>query len=124
MLDSLLKIANKFIPDADAAKKAAVQMQQEMTKQMKFKSEIIMAENNNGSGRWRVRLMYLCMFFVSLHVLLYQVIPYIIVMADLNLYTPEAPESSEQLWGFLKIGVGGYIGSRGVEQTVAKWRNK
>lgn len=115
---------NKFVPDKDEAKRLSLKLDQEFTKRMKFKSEIIMAENANGSGQWRVRLMYLCMFFVSLHVLLYQVIPYIIVIADLNLYTPEAPESTDQLWSFLKIGVGGYLGSRGVEKTVAHWRSK
>lgn len=124
MLDTLLDIANKFIPDADAAKKAAVQMEQELTKQMKFKSEIIRAETANGSGLWRVRLMYLCMALVVLHVLMYEVIPYVVVLSDFNVYTPEAPDSTKELWSFLKIGVGGYLGSRGVEKTVAHWRSK
>ena len=121
MFSEILKIANKFIPDKDMAKKLAVEMQKESTKQMKMKSDIIQAEERNGSGKWRPRLMYLCMFFVTSHFLLYEVIPYIRTAFDLNFYTPQAPPS-EHFWSFLKIGVGGYIGSRGVENVVARFR--
>jgi len=124
MFDTILDMVNKFIPDSDAANKLSLKLEQEYTKQMSMKSEIIQAETRNGSGQWRVRLMYLCMFLVSLHVLLYQVIPYIVVIGDFDVYTPEAPESTEQLWSFLKIGVGGYIGSRGAEKIVGQWRSK
>ena len=123
MVSELLSILNKFIPDKDAAAKAAVALESEFTKQMSMKSDIIKAEQQNGSGKWRVRLMYMCMTMVSLHFFMYEIIPFIRTIFDLNFFTPQAPDSTE-LWSFLKIGVGGYLGSRGVEKTMAWYREK
>jgi len=121
MIDSILSIVNKFIPDKDAAHRLAVELEKETTKQMQMQSDIIKAEQKDGSGKWRPRLMYLCMFMVTAHFAMYEVIPYIRTAFDLNFWTPDAPPS-EHLWSFLKIGVGGYIGSRGVEKSVALFR--
>jgi len=123
MLNSILGIINKFIPDQDEAGRVAVSLEKEFTKQMELQSSIIQAETANGSGKWRVRLMYMCMVMVSAHFIMYDVIPYIRTTFDLNFYTPQAPESAE-LWSFLKIGVGGYIGSRGVEKSIAWFKGK
>jgi hypothetical protein len=122
IFDSLLSIVNKFIPDEDEARKAAVQLESEYTRQMEMQSDIIQAEIKNGSGLWRVRLMYLCMFLVAAHWIMYDLIPYIIVLGDFNLITPYEANMSDELWSFLKIGVGGYITSRGVEKSVAWWK--
>jgi hypothetical protein len=123
MFNEILKIFNKFIPDEDAAKKAALEMEKQITKRMEMQSDIIKAEQQNGSGKWRVRLMYLCMTMVSLHFIMYEVIPYIRTAFDFDFYTPMPPDSTE-LWSFLKIGVGGYIGSRGAEKITAHFRGK
>lgn len=123
MIKPILDIINKFIPDKTKAQEAAVLMEKEMTKQMELKQQIIMAENKNGSGRWRVRLMYLCMLMVTCHWLMYDIVPYIRTVFELNFWIPEAPESTE-LWAFLKIGVGGYLTSRGVEKSVAWFKSK
>ena len=126
--DSILKIINKFIPDEDAKLKAQVELENEFTKQLTLKSDIIQAEQSNGSGKWRPRLMYLCMFFVTCHFLMYDLIPYILFAFQIDnpVSLLEAPNNKE-FWSFLKIGVGGYIGSRGVENAVSKfqeWRRK
>jgi hypothetical protein len=123
MIDSILSIINKFIPDQEEARKLATDLDREFTKRMAMRSEIIQAEERNGSGRWRVRLMYLCMVLVGLHFFMYELIPYIRTVFDLSFYTPEAPDSAE-LWSFLKIGVGGYLGSRGIEKSIAHFRSK
>lgn len=123
MLGDILSIVNKFIPDKNAAKRMAVQIEKETTKQMTMKSDIIKAEQANGSGKWRVRLMYLCMTMVASHFIMYDVIPFIRTSFDLNFYVPEAP-IDEHLWTFLNIGVGGYIGSRGVEKIAAHIRGR
>lgn len=123
MIGPILDIVNKFIPDANKAKEAAVEMEKELTKQMELKQQIIMAETKNGSGKWRVHLMYLCMIMVAGHWAMYDIIPYIRTVFDLNFWTPAAPEATE-LWSFLKIGVGGYIGSRGVEKSIAWFKSK
>ena len=126
--DSILKIINKFIPDEDAKLKAQVELENEFTKQLTLKSDIIQAEQLNGSGKWRPRLMYLCMVFVTCHFLMYDLIPYILFAFQIDnpVSLLEAPNNKE-FWSFLKIGVGGYIGSRGVENAVSKfqeWRRK
>ncbi len=123
MFDSLISIINKFIPDPQEAKNLALKLEQEYTKQMDMQKSIIQAEQVNGSGKWRVKLMYLCMTMVALHFLMYDIIPYIRTVFDLNFWVPDSPVDTE-LWSFLKIGVGGYIGSRGVEKSIAHLRSK
>ena len=123
VIDSILGIINKFIPDADAAKKAAVEMEKEFTKQMEMKSSIIQAEIKNGSGKWRVHLMYLCMIIIATHFVLYDIIPYIRTAFDFNFYIPMPPENAHLL-SFLLIGVGGYIGGRSVEKVTGIFKGR
>lgn len=123
MFESILGIVNKFIPDPEAARKAALGMEKEITKQMAMQHSIIQAEQANGSGKWRVRLMYLCMTMVGLHFIMYDIVPYIRTVFDLDFWVPQFPVD-DQLWSFLKIGVGGYIGSRGIEKTVGHFKGK
>ncbi len=123
IVDTILSIVNKFIPDKDEANKVAVSLEKEFTKQMELQHSVIQEESKNGSGKWRVRLMYLCMGIVTAHFIMYELIPYIRTAFDLNFYIEQAPES-ENLWDFLKIGVGGYIGSRGVEKSIAHFKGK
>lgn len=120
MIGSLFDLINKFIPNEEDAQKAAVELEKEFSKQLEMKHSIIRAEQENGSGKWRVRLMYACMAMVSAHFIMYDVVPYCIVLFDINATTPQAPEA-EQLWSFLKIGVGGYLGGRSIEKTTAWW---
>ncbi len=123
LIDSILGIVNKFIPDQDAAKRLAVDMEKEFTKQMEMKSAIIQAEIRNGSGKWRVRLMYVLMTIVALHFVMYDIVPYIRTVFDLNFWIPEIP-NDEHLWSFLKLGIGGYIGGRSVEKVVGIFRGR
>lgn len=124
MFDTLLKIANKFIPDKDSAAKLAREMEGEYTKQMEMKSQIIQEEARNGSGLWRVRLMYLCMFIVTSQYIMYDVIPWFSAVFEWEYIIPRIAPVHADLWSFLKIGVGGYIGSRGVEKSIAHFRRK
>lgn len=123
MIDTILSIVNKFIPDNDEANRIALELQKEFTKRMELKSDIIRAEQANGSGKWRVRLMYLCMVMVAIHFILFTVVPYFIVLLSLNVYTMQPPDDTN-LWQFLYIGVGGYITSRGAEKIAGRWKEK
>lgn len=123
IFDSLLRIVEKVVPDKNQAMKLAREMEGEVTKRMEMRSSIIQAEIQNGSGKWRVHLMYLCMFIITTHFILYDIVPYIRTVFDLDFWIPTPPVNTD-LWSFLKIGVGGYIGSRGVEKTIAHWRRK
>lgn len=118
MLDIITKILGHVIPDKDKAAETAVKLEEAFTKQMELKHSIIAAEAKNGSGLWRVRLMYMCMTMVALHFVMYEMVPYFIVVMDLDVWVPQAPEATE-LWSFLKIGVGGYLGGRSIEKTTA-----
>ena len=118
IIDSVLKIINKVIPDEDIAKKLAREMEGELTKRMEMQSGIIQAEIKNGSGKWRVHLMYVCMVIVASHYILYDIIPYFRTVFNLDFWIPASPDDAE-LWSFLKIGVGGYIGGRSIEKSVA-----
>ena len=66
--------------------------------------------------------MYMCMFLVMSHWTMYDLIPYVRTAFDLNFWVPMEPIANDELWAFLKIGVGGYIASRGIEKSVAWWR--
>lgn len=121
IIGAISGIINKFIPDKDLAKKLEVELSQEFTKQMEMKSDIIQSEIKNGSGKWRVRLMYLCMFLVTMHWAMYDLVPYIRTAFDYDFYIPQQPDATE-LWAFLKLGVGGYLASRGVEKSVKHFR--
>jgi len=123
IIDTILGIVNKIIPDKGKAQELAAQIEKEFTKQMQMKSDIIQAEQANGSGKWRPRLMYLCMTFVTFHFLMYDLIPYILFAFKIEnpVSLLEAPNNAE-FWSFLKIGVGGYIGGRSVEKVSSKWQ--
>jgi len=123
MIDTILRMVNKFIPDTDEANKLALSLEQEMTKQMEMKSNIIQSENANGSGKWRPRLMYMCMTMVGAHFVMYDIIPYFIIICDIDVVIPMAPENAH-LWSFLKIGVGGYLGGRSAEKITAWIKEK
>ena len=102
MIDTILSMINKAIPDKDAANKLALQLESEMTKQMKMKSDIIQAENKDGSGKWRPRLMYMCMLMIFTHWLLSSILPYFVIMFNLTTYLPNVPEMSSEVWTFLR----------------------
>ena len=119
IVDTILEIVNKFVPDEDEARKAAVKLESEFTKQMELKHSIIKAELKNGSGLWRVRLMYLCMLIVTSQWIMYDVVPWLAVVFEFPQIIPREAPMNAEMWSFLKIGVGGYIGSRGVEKSVA-----
>jgi len=89
VLTPILEIIKRFVPDPEDANKAAIALESEMTKQMQMKSSIIQAEMANGSGKWRVHLMYLCMTIVAAHAVMYDLVPYIRTVFDLNFYIPQ-----------------------------------
>ena len=60
--------------------------------------------------------MVMCMSMIAIHFLLTHVIPYIIVTSGSSIYYPILDDLSPQLWNFLEIGIGGYIGARSLEK--------
>ena len=124
MISTILDIVNKFIPDQDKANDLAKSLEAEYTKQMSMQHQIIMQESKNGSGKWRPRLMYLCMLMVSSQWIMYDVLPWCEQVFEWKQIIPTVAPMNAEMWSFLKLGVGGYIGSRGVENIALRLSNK
>lgn len=120
IIDSVLGIVNKFVPDQASRDKLKRDLTSEMTKQMEMQSSIIKAEQNSGSyltRNWRPLFMVLCGVIIGSHWFLYDVIPYIRTVFDLNFWVPQDPGLSSELWITIRIGLAGYIGGRTVEKV-------
>jgi hypothetical protein len=139
MLNGLIDIIGKFIPDKDKAKELEAQVLDKhinAVKQVKLEqANIIKSEQASGAGKWRPRLMYMCMFMILTHFTLETIIPYFIELLGLFEFDkldeflpiiPSVKPLSPELWSFIKLGIGGYISSRGLEKIVEKgikeWR--
>jgi hypothetical protein len=119
IIDSIMGIVNKFIPDANARIEAAKEIQSEMTKQMKMQSDIIKAEQSSGSyltRNWRPLTMVLFVGMVVLDYIMYNVVPYLVVTLDLDIWIPSYPGLPPMLWELIKMGIGGYVGARTAEK--------
>ena len=80
-------------------------------------ANIIVAETKGSwlSCNWRPIIMLLFGVIIANNYILY---PY------LSLFFDEAPmlEIPPDMWSLLKIGIGGYIVSRGAEKTIGNWK--
>ena len=63
--------------------------------------------------------MLVFMIMLILYFIMYEIIPYVIVLFDLHYITPQDPGLNDQLTDVIKVGLGGYLTSHGVE-TVAR----
>lgn len=132
MIDQILGIVGKFVPDTNKAKELEAQIATEYTKSIeKIKmqqAEIIKAEQKVGgiTANWRPYLMVMCMCIIFIHFLLTNVVPYIIVVSGSDIYYPILEDLSPNLWSFLEVGIGGYIGARSLEKiaevTIKNWK--
>ena len=124
MIGDILNLINKFIPDKDQAQKAAIVLEQEMTKQMEARAEVIKAEISQGGivAKWRPYTMIAFVSMVVIHFVMYDIAPWIRTVFDLNVYMPSDPGYTEGLLSLIKIGLMGYIGGRTIEKSVRIWR--
>jgi hypothetical protein len=85
----------------------------------KYQSEVIIAEAKGESWlqrNWRPSLMAIFGIIVANN---YILAPYLDAMFDWTVVL----EIPEQLWGLLKLGVGGYIGGRSIEKGIKLWKD-
>jgi len=124
MIGAIIDIVGKFIPDGNKAKEAAVQLEKEYTKQLEMQSDIIKSEIKSGgiTAKWRPYTMMAFVTMVVLHWVMYDVVPFIIVTFDINMYYPQDPGFTDGLLDLIKIGLGGYIGARTIEKAVGLWK--
>ena len=86
----------------------------------KYQTSIIIAEAKSQSWlarNWRPSLMAIFGLIIANN---YIIAPYLAAMFDWSVVL----EIPEELWGLLKLGVGGYIGGRTVEKVIKVWKDK
>ena len=126
MIGSILEIVNKFIPDQESAEKVTLELEKEFSKQLEMKHSIIRAEQENGgiASKWRPWTMLAFLGMVITHWVLYDIVPYVIVVFDINTYTPLDPGFTDGFLDLIKMGLAGYIGGRSMEKMVKTWKGK
>jgi len=128
VLDGIFGIIDKRVEDKDKANelKSILEkglMNTDLTKfsdQIKAQTSIIVAEATGNSflqRNWRPGLMCLFGLIIFNNYVLY---PY------LSLFFEQAPMLSipPDMWGLLKLGVGGYVVGRSGEKVVKLWKDK
>jgi len=126
MIGSILNIINKFIPDEDEARKAAVQLEKEYTKQMEMQASIIQQEASQEgiTSKWRPYTMMMFLFMIVVHWIMYDIIPYMRTAFDWDFWTPIDVGFTDGYLELIKLGLGGYIGGRSVEKIARIWKGK
>lgn len=120
IVDSILSIVNKFIPDGDKRLEVAAELNREVTKQMELQASIIKREQQSGSWltrNWRPLFAVMCCAIVGVHWLLYDIVPYLRTVLDLDFWVPLDPGLDPELWTTIRMCLGGYIGSRSLEKV-------
>lgn len=119
IVDGILSIVNKFIPNQEERDKLKIEITKEVTKQMELQADLIKAEQKSDTWltrNWRPLFMVLCGIIIGSHWVLYDIIPYIRTVFDLNFWIPQDPGLSPDLWYTINLGLGGYIGGRTAEK--------
>lgn len=122
LLPSIFSIVDKIIPDKGARDKAKLDLvalaQDGQLKELEAAVSIINAEAKSEHwlvAAWRPITMLVFVAIIANNYLLY---PY------LSLFWDTAPllELPPDLWGLLKLGLGGYVVGRSVEKAVGAYK--
>lgn len=127
IIGPIIDIIGRFVPDPDKQAEMQQVLEKEYTKQMELQVSVINKEADSGNWltrNWRPLCMYLFMTMLTAYFIMYTIIPYLIVICDWNLYVPQDPGLNDSLVDVIKLGLGGYIASRGVEKTASVLRKK
>lgn len=127
LIDPISTLLDKVIPDADKradlaheiATLADTRLHEEVMAGIEQAKAVIEAEAKSNHwivASWRPITMLTFVAIVANNYLLY---PYI------SLFWSEAPllVVPPDLWGLIKIGLGGYVVGRSVEKTAATWKS-
>lgn len=126
MIMDLVKIGSslldKIIPDPKARDEAKLKLlsleQAGEFKDLEVRGRIVEAEAKSESwltSNWRPMIMVMFGVIIANN---YIIAPYLAVFGCPHTSLPIPPD----LWALLKIGLGGYIVSRGAEKAVKEWR--
>lgn len=118
------KVIDKIFPDKGEAQKYKVKLlemeEAGELKELESAAQIITAEAKSEhwlTANWRPLTMITFVVIIANNYILY---PY------LSLFWPDAPNLTvpPDMWGLLKIGLGGYVVGRSGEKIVDKWKGK
>lgn len=124
LLDGIFGTVDELVEDKDLANKLKQVLKERVLDLLKTEIEaaasIIRAEINSDSylaKNWRPITM---LVFVTIIANNYIIYPY------LSLFFEQAPmlEIPPDMWGLLKIGLGGYVVGRSVEKGIQVWKDK
>ena len=124
IVNNFLKIIDKSITDKDLKLRLQKELTEALTtldyhkieKEIEARAKILAAEAGGHSWlqrNWRPLLMTVFTFIIAWN---YAAVP--ILSCFMALHPAEIPPD---MWALLKIGVGGYIFSRGAEKIVKDW---
>lgn len=115
MIGPILELINKFVPDKDTQEKIKAELDSKGL-------DIIKKEMESPAGLWRPRFAYLCMFMILMQYILFTVVPYIVTVFNLDIWTPVETDLSTELWITIRVCLGGYIGARSIERVASIWK--
>ena len=126
VVDGIIGLVDEAVEDKDEANKIKAALNQIMlnsdltkfSEQLKAQMNVVVAEAQGESWlqrNWRPCLMCLFGLIIANNFILY---PY------LSLFWNAAPmlPIPTEMWGLLKLGVGGYVVGRSVEKGVTVWK--
>lgn len=122
IVGGITDLIGEFVEDKDEANRLANAIAGKVLDilgvELTVKGNIITAEAKSMhwlTATWRPITMLVFVIIIANNYIVY---PY------LSLFWSEAPamEVPDQMWALLKIGIGGYITSRGVEKVVETWK--
>lgn len=128
IVETILKIVDKAVPDRDLAEKLKAEIQTEalrmdfslFEKELEARARIIAAEAQSQSTLARIWRPLLMLTVVAIIANNYVIFPYV------SLFTSKVVmlELPEKLWNLMTVGVGGYIVGRSGEKIVRTLRDK
>jgi len=117
------KLIDHFFPDKGEADKRKLELyeaiQNGQMKELESAAKVIQSEADSEhwlAATWRPITMLTFVAIIANNYILY---PY------LSLFFPEAPmlEIPPDMWGLLKIGLGGYVVGRSAEKGIKLWKD-
>jgi len=128
VLDGVIGLVDQAVEDKDKANELKAQLTQvfntadltKFTQQLQSQTDIIVAEATGKSWlqrNWRPGLMALFGIIIFNNYILN---PWLSAMFSINVVMEIPPE----MWGLLKLGIGGYVVGRSVEKGISTWKNK
>lgn len=125
IVDTVLNIINKFIPDQDKQAEIKKALEEAQTQQAAMQKDIILAEMNADSWltrNWRSMMMISFGIIICSHWLMDEVIPYIKVILSLNIWVPKVKPLDPMYVDLIKSLAGLSIGARTLEKVVTTWK--